>query len=72
MRMAQSQDDFASQRKKEVGTLQEDRSKAVIAKVIAEATKAVEEANAEVQIYHGGSDGTLSSRMNSPIEPFEK
>ena len=72
MRMAQSQDDIVSKRKTEVGTLQEDRSKAVIANVIAEATKAVEEANAEVQIYRGGSDGTLSSRRNSPIEPFEK
>ena len=55
MRMVQSQDDFASQRKKEVGTLQEDRSKAVIANVIAEATKVVEKANAKVQIYRRSS-----------------
>ena len=48
----------------------------MIAKTIAEATKAVEKANAEAQSYtaevRGGSDGTLSSRMNSPIEQFEK
>ena len=43
MRMVQSQDDPASRRKEETGKLQEDRSKAVIAKAIAEATKAVEQ-----------------------------
>ena len=44
MRMVRSQDDHASQRRDEVGKLQEDRSKAVIAKAISEATKAVEKA----------------------------
>ena len=42
VRVVHSQDDPASQRREEVGKLQEDRSKAVIAKTIAEATKAVE------------------------------
>ena len=49
MRMAQSQDGPASQRREEVGKLQEDRSKAVIAKTISEATKAVEKASTEAQ-----------------------
>ena len=74
--VVQSQDDLACQRGKEVGKLQEDRSNAVIAKTIAEATKAVEKASAEAQSYiaevREGSDGTLSSRKNSPIEQFEK
>ena len=72
MRMVQSQDDRASQRREEVGKLQEDRSKAVIAKAISEATKAVEKASTEAQSYTAGgregSDGKLSSRMSSPIE----
>ena len=55
---------------------QEDRSKAVIAKAISEATDAVEKASAEAQCYvaevREGSDGTLSSRMNRQIEQFEK
>ena len=76
VRVVQSQDDPASQRREEVGKLQEDRSKAVIAKAISEATKAVEKASADGQSYiaevREGSDGTLSSRMNSPIEQFEK
>ena len=38
MRLAQSQDDPASQRFEEVAKLQEDRSKAVIAEAISEAT----------------------------------
>ena len=42
IREVHSQDDLASQRREEAGKLQEDRSKAVIAKVIEEATKAVE------------------------------
>ena len=72
MRMAQWQDDLASQRREDVGKLQEDRSKAVIAKAISEATKAVEKASAAAQSYTAGvregSDGTLSSRLSSPIE----
>ena len=76
MRMAQSQDDPASQRREEVGKLREDRSNAVIAKAISEAAEAVEKASAEAQSYiaevREGSDGTLSSRMNSPIEQLEK
>ena len=63
-------------RREQVGRLQEDRGKAVIAKTIAEATKAVEKASAEAQSFSAevreGSDGTLSSRVNSPIEQFEK
>ena len=47
----------------------------MIAKAISEATEAVEKASAEAQSYiaevREGSDGTLSSRMNSPIEQFE-
>ena len=69
MRLVQSQDDFASQHR-DAGKLQEDRSKA------SEATKAVEKASTEAQSYTAevreGSDGTLSSRMSSPIEQFEK
>ena len=42
IRVVQSQDDPASQRREETGKLQEDRNKAVIGKAIAEATKAVE------------------------------
>ena len=76
MRVVGSQDDPASQRREQVGKLQEDRGKAVIAKTIAEATKAVEKASAEAQSYSAkvreGSDGTLSSRTNSPIAQFEK
>ena len=76
MQLVQSKDDPASQRREEVGKRKEDRSKAVIAKVIAEATKGVEKAHAEAQSYtaevRGGSDGTLSSRMNSPIEQLER
>ena len=49
MRLAQSQDDSASQRTEEVGKLQEDRSKAVTAKATSEATKAVEKASTEAQ-----------------------
>ena len=56
----------------EVGKLQEDRSKAVIANDIAVATKAVEKASAEAQsctaAVRQSSDGKLSSRMSSPIE----
>ena len=48
MRVVQSQDDPASQRR-EVGKLQEDRSKAVAAKAISEATKAVDKASTEAQ-----------------------
>ena len=66
----------ASQRREEAGKLQEDRSKAVIAKAIAEAPKAVEKASAEAQSYTAeiceGSDDKLSSRMISPIEQFWK
>ena len=76
MRMVQSQDDPASQQRDEVDKLQEDRSKAVIAKAISEATEAVEQASAEAQSYTAdvreGSDGKLSSRMSSPINQFEK
>ena len=72
MRLVQSQDDLASQRREGVGKLLEDRSKAVIAKAISEATKAVDMASAEAQSYTAGgregSDGKLSSRMSSPIE----
>ena len=54
-----------SQRRHEEGKLQEDRSKAVIAKAISEATDAVEKASAEAQSYlaevREGSDGTLPS-----------
>ena len=64
--MVHSQDDFACQRV--VGKLQDDHSKAVVAKAISEATEAVE-ATAEVR---KGSGGTVSSRMSSPIEQFEK
>ena len=49
MRLAESQDDSASQRTEEVGKLQEDRSKAVTATAISEATKAVEKASTEAQ-----------------------
>ena len=74
--MVRSQYDPASQRREEVGKLQEDHSKAVIAKTIAEATNAVEKAGTEAQSktaeVREGSDGTLSSRMNSPTEQFEK
>ena len=74
--MVQSQDDLASQQRDEVGKLQEDRSKAVVAKAISEVTKAVEMASFEAQRntaeVREGSDGTLSSRMSSPIEQFEK
>ena len=70
--MAQSQDDPANQQRDEVGKLQEDRSKAVIAKATSEATKVVDEASAEAQSYTAevreGSDSKLSSRMSSPIE----
>ena len=76
VRVVQSQDDLASQRREEVGKLQEDRSKAVLAKAISEATAAVVKASAEAQSYiadvRKGRDGTLSSGMNSPIEQFEK
>ena len=62
--------------KEEVGKLQEDCSKAVVATAISEATNAVEKASAQAQSYTAGvrkgSDGTLSSRMSSPIEQFEK
>ena len=72
MRIVQSQDDLASPRREVVGKLLEDRSKAVIAKAISEATKAVVKASAEAQSYTAGgregSDGKLSSRMSSPIE----
>ena len=72
MRMAQSQDDPAIQRRDVVGKFQEDRSNAVIAKAISEATKAVEKASTEAQSYtvqvRERSDGALSSRMTSPIE----
>ena len=71
MRVVQSQDDPARQQREE-GKLQEDRSKAVVAKAISEATKAVEKASTEAQSFTAevreGSDGTLSSRMSSPIE----
>ena len=77
IRVVQSQDDPASQRREETGKLQEDRSKGVIAKATAEATKAVEKTSvrrlrvctAEVR---EGSDGKRSNRMNSQIEQFEK
>ena len=49
MRVVQSQDDPASQQGEEVGKLQEDRSKAVVAKAIPEATKAAEKASTEAQ-----------------------
>ena len=66
---------LASERE-EVCKLQEDRSNAEIEKTAAEATKAVEKATTEAQSctaeVHEGSDGTLSSRMNSPTEQFEK
>ena len=72
-----SQDDPASQRRKEAGKLQEDRSKAVIAKAIAEATKAVEKTSVrKLKVFPAevreGNDSTLSSRMNTAIEQFEK
>ena len=58
------------------GSCRRDRSKAVIAKAISEATKAVEKASAEAQSctagVREGSDGTLSSPMSSPIDKFEK
>ena len=48
----------------------------MIAKAISEATEAMEKAYAEAQSFFAevreGSDSTLSSRMNSPIEQFEK
>ena len=48
----------------------------MIAKAISEATEALEKAYAEAQSFFAevreGSDSTLSSRMNSPIEQFEK
>ena len=70
--MVRSQDDLVSQRREEVGKLQEDPSKAVIAKAISEATKAVEKASTEAQRniaeVREGSDGKLSSRMSSPID----
>ena len=48
----------------------------MIAKAISEATEAVEKASAEAQSciaeVRESSDGTLSSRMNNPIEQFEK
>ena len=63
-------------REREVGKLQEDRSKAVVAKAISEATKAVEKASTEAQSHTAevreGSDGTLSSKLSSPIEQFER
>ena len=67
----QSQEDPASQRREEVGKLQEDRSKAVIAIAIPEATEAVEKASAEVQsniaeVCEGS--GKPSSRMSSQFE----
>ena len=70
MRMAQSQDDPASQGTEEAGKPQENRSKAVIAKAISEATKAVEKASAEAHTggVHEGSDGKLFSRMSRPNE----
>ena len=75
MRMVQSQDDPASQQRGEVGKLQEDRSKAVIAKAISETTEAVEKASTEAQSktaeVREGSDGKLPSPMSSPIEEFE-
>ena len=68
IRVVHSQDD----RREEAGKLQEDRIKAVIAKAISEATKAVEKASTEAQSYTAevreGSDGKLASRMSSPIE----
>ena len=74
--MVHPQDHPASQRREEVGKLQEDRSKAVIAKTIEEATKAVEKASTEAQgctaEVREGSDGTLSSRLSSTIGQFEK
>ena len=76
IRVVQSQDDLAGQRREEAIKLHEDRSKAVIAKAISEATEVVEKASAEAQSFcakvREGSDGTLSSRMNSPIERLEK
>ena len=69
MRMAQSQDDPASQRREEVGKLQEDRSKAVIANALSEATKAVEKASTEAprrQRRHAvQSNGQSDSRSQS-------
>ena len=48
----------------------------MVAKAIPEATNAVEKASTEAQSYTAevrkGSDGTLSRRMSSPIEQFEK
>ena len=59
MRMVQWQDDPASQRREEVGKLQEDRSKAVIAKATSEeASAGTQGCIAEVR---RGSDGTSSS-----------
>ena len=74
--MAQSQDDPTSQRREEAGKLQEDRSKAVIAKAISEGTKAVEkaastEAQSDTAEVREDSGGKLSSRMSSPIEQLE-
>ena len=67
-RTVQSQDDAASQRREEeVGKLQEGRSKAT--KAMGEGKCRGSEFSAEVL---GGTDGTLSSRLNSPIEQFEK
>ena len=49
MRMVQSKNDLASQRREEADKLQENRSKAVIAKAISEATKHVEKTCSEAQ-----------------------
>ena len=69
VRVVWSQDAPGGQRREEVGMLQEDRSMAVIAKAISEATEAVEKASAEAQSYiaevREGSDGTQKRRMNS-------
>ena len=73
IRVVQSQDDPASQRRDEEGKLQEDRSKAVIAKAISEATEAVDKtrvrrAQRSTAEVRDGSNSKLSSRMNSQIE----
>ena len=74
VRVVQSQDDTAGQRREEVGKLQEDRSKAVIAKAIADRSRGESkcrgsEYTAEVR---ESSDGKLPSRTNSPMEQLEK
>ena len=73
IRVAQSQDDPASQRREEIGELQEDRSKAVIAKAIAEATKAVEKTSVRgLRVFPPKSAKARHAIQPNPIEQFEK